>query len=86
MKFTNRTRTTVKLSFVKFSTVKYNIRENTNREIIINIYVLYSIYYVYILIIVTLIYYSMYLYVSVTKYVNKYKYYKNIHVIDVKYS
>ena len=29
--------TTVKLSFVKFPTVKYNIRENTNREIIINI-------------------------------------------------
>ena len=28
--------TTVKLSFVKFPTAKYNIRENTNREIIIN--------------------------------------------------
>ena len=36
VKFTNRTRTTVKLFFVKFPTVKYNIRENTNREIIIN--------------------------------------------------
>ena len=39
VKFTNRTRTTVKLFFVKFPTVKYNIRENTNREIIINKYV-----------------------------------------------
>ena len=36
VKFTNRTSITVKLSFVKFPTVKYNIRENTNSEIIIN--------------------------------------------------
>ena len=36
VKFTNHTRTTVKLSFVKFPTVKYNIHANTNREIIIN--------------------------------------------------
>ena len=56
VKFTNRTRTTVKLFFVKFPTVKYNIRENTNREIIINIciiwiYILriytYNIVYIY---------------------------------------
>ena len=42
VKFTNRTRTTVKLSFVK-----YNIRENTNREIIINICIIW-IYITYI--------------------------------------
>ena len=41
VKFTNRTRTTVKLSFVKFPTVKYNIRENTNREIITNICIIW---------------------------------------------
>ena len=33
MKFTNRTRTTVKLSFVKFPTVKYNNCENTYSDI-----------------------------------------------------
>ena len=49
VKFTNRTRTTLKLFFVKFPTVKYNIRENTNREIIINICYM-GIFYVYILI------------------------------------
>ena len=50
VKFTNRTRTTVKLSFVKFPTVIYNIRENTNREIIINICIIwiYIYYYIYL--------------------------------------
>ena len=55
VKFTNRTRTTVKLSFVKFPTVKYNIRENTIIQIIniciIWIYILriytYNIVYIY---------------------------------------
>ena len=47
VKFTNRTRTTVKLFFVKFPTVKYNIRENINREIIINICIIW-IYITYI--------------------------------------
>ena len=45
VKFTNRTRTTVKLSFVK-----YNIRENTNREIIINDVLYGYILRIYILI------------------------------------
>ena len=31
VKFIKRTRTSVQLSFVKYPTVKYNIRENTNR-------------------------------------------------------
>ena len=44
MKFTNRTRTTMKLSFVKFPTVKYNISENTNREIIITFIIIHIIY------------------------------------------
>ena len=47
VKFTNRTRTTVKLSFVKFPNVKYNNCENTNREIIINICIIW-IYITYI--------------------------------------
>ena len=42
VKFTNRTRTTV-----KFPTVKYNIRDYTNREIIINICIIW-IYITYI--------------------------------------
>ena len=74
VKFTNRTRTTVKLFFVKFPTVKYNIRENKNREIIINICIICI--YIYITYIYT--YNIVYIY---TKYVNKYKYYKNIYVI-----
>ena len=49
VKFTNRTRTTVKLFFVKFPTVKNNIRENTNREIIINICIICIYIYIYIL-------------------------------------
>ena len=53
VKFTSLTRTTVKLSFVKFPTVKYNIRENTNREIIINICVIWIISIGYILCIYT---------------------------------
>ena len=49
VKFTNRTRTTVKLFLVQFPTVKYNIRENTNREIIINICIIWIfITYIYL--------------------------------------
>ena len=41
VKFTNRTRTTVKLSFVQLSTVKYNIREIIINRCIIWIYIMY---------------------------------------------
>ena len=51
VQFTNRIRKSVKLSFVKCPPVKYNIRENTNREIIINRCVISYNVYGYIIII-----------------------------------